>query len=87
MHEVPRTPISAKQKMAPHLVPNSAVTSNSHLPDNTALPYPPSESAITRLDSAKYGVFDHHPEVEGHKPFTELDDSELNDQESETSAK
>lgn len=84
MHEVPRTPISAKQKMAPHLVPNSAVTSNSHLPDNTALPYPPSESAITRLDSAKYGVFDHHPEVEGHKPFTELDDSELNDQESET---
>ncbi|CAI5756833.1 unnamed protein product [Candida verbasci] len=36
-------------------------------------PYPASTPKITN-DSFSRSVFEHHPQVEGHKPFTELED-------------
>lgn len=66
----PSTPVSAKQKIAPTFVPNVAVPSLA----SKDLPYPPTGKQSTGIDSQKYGVFDHHPSVEGHQPFTELDD-------------
>lgn len=71
----PSTPVSAKQKMAPNFVPAVAVKSdeNGSTTGNT-LPYPQSERGSVALNSEKYGVFDHHPNVEGHQPFTELGD-------------
>ncbi|GBL51593.1 hypothetical protein ACI3LY_003636 [Candidozyma auris] len=69
----PSTPVSAKQKMAPTFVPNVAVKSDEN--GSGTLPYPASERGSVALNnSQKYGVFDHHPNVEGHQPFTELGD-------------
>lgn len=48
-------------------------------PNNQAsgkAPYPMS-SNNSRNPNYNPTVFDHHPEVEGHKPFTELDDQEI----------
>lgn len=71
----PSTPVSAKQKMAPTFVPNVAVKSDENGRTNDAgLPYPASERGSVALNLQKYGVFDHHPNVEGHQPFTELGD-------------
>lgn len=72
----PSTPVSAKQKMAPTFVPNVAVKSDENGRTNDGgLPYPASERGSVALNnSQKYGVFDHHPNVEGHQPFTELGD-------------
>lgn len=79
----PNTPISAKQQMAPNLVPKVATpTSNDPPPlsNPPQLPYPTSNqgSPLNRpgYNPTNYGVFEHHPEVEGHKPFTELNDDD-----------
>lgn len=72
----PSTPVSAKQKMAPSFVPNVAVPFQAGK-DASNPPYPPSERRSSAIDSQKYGVFDHHPSVEGHQPFTELDDENV----------
>lgn len=71
----PSTPVSSKQKMAPNYVPNVAVAASAAQPSN--LPYPKSERGSTAYNPANYGVFDHHPDVEGHQPFTELGDNDL----------
>lgn len=81
--EVPSTPVSSKQQMAPTLIPTAAIPANAGYPVNRNLPYPKSERGSVGLNSAQYGVFDHHPEVEGHQPFTELDDNDAGEQVSE----
>lgn len=76
--EVPGTPVSSKHQMAPTLVPDAAIPATAnYAPANRNLPYPKSERGSVALNSAQYGVFDHHPEVEGHQPFTELDDNDM----------
>ncbi|EGV66281.1 hypothetical protein CANTEDRAFT_112880, partial [Yamadazyma tenuis ATCC 10573] len=73
----PNTPISSKQQMAPTFVPNTATPTTNDTPESRVphLPYP----AGRPLNKPPYGgadmsVFEHHPEVEGHEPFTELND-------------
>lgn len=68
----PSTPVSSKQKMAPNFVPNVAVPSGAG-----RLPYPQSERGSMGYNAGSYGVFEHHPDVEGHQPFTELGDNDL----------
>lgn len=75
----PSTPISLKQKMAPNYVPNVAMTTTD-AGYKPMLPYPKSERGSTAYNveaGAAHGVFDHHPSVEGHQPFTELGDNSL----------
>lgn len=75
--QIPSKPISANQSVAPNFQSSSAVPGNI----KPIVPYPPSERGSV-LNAANYGVFDHHPSVEGHKPFTELDDDDENDRNS-----
>lgn len=72
INDGPSTPISAKQQMAPTYVPNVAQTANT----NYKAPYPQSVRG-SAFNPTNYGVFDHHPDVEGHQPFTELGDNDL----------
>lgn len=79
----PSTPISSKQKMAPNFIPNVAIPANNsgYKPVSGGLPYPKSERGSTAYGQDGYngvamGVFDHHPNVEGHQPFTELGDND-----------
>lgn len=82
--EAPGTPVSSKHQMAPTLVPDAAIPGNAdYAPENHSLPYPKSERSSVGLAPGRYGAFDYHPEVEGHKPFTELDDNDLGEQESD----
>lgn len=75
INEGPSTPISAKQKMAPSFVPKVAIPSNTDSKDSQGLPYPTLDRGSAAY-SGNYGVFDHHPNVEGHQPFTELGDND-----------
>lgn len=87
LNQGPSTPISSKQKMAPNFVPNVAIPSNnSGYKPVSSLPYPQSERGSTSYGAqgtqdgysgTTLGVFDHHPNVEGHQPFTELGDNDL----------
>lgn len=75
----PSTPISSKQKMAPNFIPTVAIPVNdSGYKPVSSLPYPKSERGSRYsqdgFKGAALGVFDHHPTVEGHQPFTELGD-------------
>ncbi|CUM63434.1 uncharacterized protein PRCAT00001009001 [Priceomyces carsonii] len=76
----PSTPVATRQQMAPRFVPNMvAPTSNEGLlaPKNSSLPYPRNDPAgVQPYHGTSMSVFEHHPEVEGHKPFTEMDDDE-----------
>lgn len=69
----PSTSVSANRQMAPNFVASPVVTGSTKAP----APYPQSERGLALYNSAQYGVFDHHPDVEGHQPFTELEDNEL----------
>lgn len=76
----PNTPVS--QHIAPNFVANRATPASNDAPAGNVprLPYPQS-NANSPLNRPAYnptnlGVFEHHPEVEGHKPFTELPDDE-----------
>ncbi|CAH6718655.1 hypothetical protein CLIB1444_01S11606 [[Candida] jaroonii] len=80
----PNTPISSKQQMAPVFTPNVATPTINDVPRSNVpqVPYPSNGP----LNRPTYGgnvtdmsVFEHHPEVEGHRPFTELDDDQNND--------
>ncbi|KAK6458093.1 SUR7/PalI family-domain-containing protein [Scheffersomyces xylosifermentans] len=48
----------------------------------TGLPYPSNTQPPVQGDKYPTSVFEHHPEVEGHKPFTELDDYDDDEEES-----
>lgn len=78
LNQGPSTPISSKQKMAPNFIPNVAIPSNdSGYKPVSSLPYPKSERSSVNYtrngyNKATLGVFDHHPNVEGHQPFMEL---------------
>lgn len=75
--QIPSKPIASNQSVAPNFQSSSAVPGNI----KPRVPYPSSERGSV-LNAASYGVFDHHPSVEGHKPFTELDDDDDNDRNS-----
>lgn len=79
----PNTPILAKQQMAPNVVPKVATPTSNDLPTSNIpqLPYPQNNNISSPLNRQPYDstVFEHHPEVEGHKPFTELNDDEDED--------
>lgn len=70
----PNTPVVSNKQMAPNVRPEVAQT---QMPAPKQPPYP----AQNPLDKRPYNptdmsVFEHHPEVEGHRPFTELPDDE-----------
>lgn len=81
------TPVNSNKQMAPNIVANVATRSSidnfpgpGYLDDKVRqgnydhqTPYP--NNSISYHQS----VFQHHPEVEGHKPFTELDDFDIDD--------
>lgn len=69
----PSTPVSANRQMAPNYTASPVITYNT----KPSAPYPPTERVLTLYNLQKYGVFDHHPDVEGHQPFTELEDNDL----------
>lgn len=80
LNQGPSTPISAKQKMAPNYIPNVAIPSNnSGYKPVSNLPYPKNDRASTNYNPNALGVFDHHPNVEGHQPFTELEDNDIHE--------
>lgn len=70
----PANTVGQHQQMAPNVRPEVART---QIPGRSQPPYP----ALNPLDKRPYNptdmsVFEHHPEVEGHHPFTELADDE-----------
>lgn len=69
----PSTPVSAHRQMAPNYMPSPVYTGNTKNP----APYPQSDRGLVLYNHQQYGVFDHHPNVEGHQPFTELGDNDL----------
>lgn len=77
----PNTPIQTRQQMAPNIVPNMATPTMNDAPTSSVpqLPYP-TASPLNRppYNPTDMSVFEHHPEVEGHKPFTELPDDGMN---------
>lgn len=78
----PNTPVSSHQQMAPSFVPNVATPTTNDLPESRIpqlpghqVPYPTNRPLNKPpYTGADISVFEHHPEVEGHRPFTELDD-------------
>ncbi|RCK67097.1 pH-response regulator protein palI/RIM9 [Candida viswanathii] len=56
--------------------PNTSTSAPGSAGTASGLPYPAGTPTTTTNDKNEYdsSVFEHHPEVEGHKPFTELDD-------------
>ncbi|CAK7901803.1 hypothetical protein CAAN1_11S04632 [[Candida] anglica] len=79
----PNTPVSSQRNMAPTIVPTVATPTlhDAPLSKVPAVPYPvstygsPNDPVRTPYNPT---VFEHHPEVEGHKPFTELRDDDVN---------
>ena len=79
----PNTPIQTRQQMAPNVVPTIATPTMNDAPMSTIpqLPYPSNNSPLNKpaYNPTDLSVFEHHPVVEGHKPFTELaDDGGMN---------
>lgn len=76
----PNTPISSKQQIAPSFVPNVATPTDNDMPKSNVprVPYP-SNAPLNKppYGGADMSVFEHHPVVEGHRPFTELGDDDL----------
>ncbi|RKP29601.1 pali-domain-containing protein [Metschnikowia bicuspidata] len=73
INDSPSTLVSAKRQMAPNYTASPVITCNT----KPSAPYPPTERVLALYNPEKYGVFDHHPDVEGHQPFTELEDNDL----------
>lgn len=77
----PNTPIQTRQQMAPNVVPKIATPTMNDAPMSTIpqLPYP-NNSPLNKpaYNPTDLSVFEHHPVVEGHKPFTELPDDGMN---------
>lgn len=77
----PNTPIQTRQQMAPNVVPTTATPTMNDAPMSTIpqLPYP-NNSPLNKpaYNPTDLSVFEHHPVVEGHKPFTELPDDGVN---------
>ncbi|OBA24137.1 pali-domain-containing protein [Metschnikowia bicuspidata var. bicuspidata NRRL YB-4993] len=69
----PSTPIASKRQLAPNVVPSEGMTYNIEQP-GVMPPYPQKDHAPSIYSLHNYGVFDHHPTVEGHRPFTEAQD-------------
>lgn len=84
----PNTPIQTRQQMAPNVVPKIATPTMNDAPTSTVpqLPYP-NNSPLNKpaYNPTDLSVFEHHPEVEGHKPFTELPDDGMNQHQSHRS--
>lgn len=77
----PNIPVSAHRNMAPQVVAATPTIQNNLRAGATAeVPYPVStfggNTPDTRIHKYNPTVFEHHPEVEGHKPFTEMDEND-----------
>ena len=70
-------PVESNKQIAPTVIPNVATRSSTEesFHGRQQAPYP--TNSVTYDQS----VFQHHPEVEGHKPFTELDDFDIENDE------
>lgn len=73
IQDVPSTPIASNRHLAPNFVPSEGTASTVE-PSTT--PYPHKDRASSIYNLRNYGVFDHHPSVEGHQPFTDLPDTD-----------
>lgn len=74
----PNTPVSSNKQMAPNIVPTTVTPTLNDAPSSMVpqLPYPRNSMNNMKANTINKSVFEHHPEVEGHKPFTELYDDE-----------
>lgn len=67
LHDSPTIPHQIRQEMAPSVAPRAATPSGPSKAAYSA-PYPVAGGAAARFSPA---VFEHHPLVEGHRPFAE----------------
>lgn len=74
LNQGPGLPVAARRQMAPTFQASAGTPSYTESPLAAKAPYPPTERTSAILNSVNYGVFDHHPNVEGHQPFTEMPD-------------
>lgn len=71
----PSTPIAPNRHLAPEFVSTAGTAVEVEQPA-AGVPYPHQDRASSIYTLRNYGVFDHHPSVEGHQPFTELQDTD-----------